>query len=311
MDEDVWIAKLRSLRVERDKLKGDSPLKPLLILAFLDMVESGEYADGGLTLSRELKFRFHTLYKIVERRRSAGSTAPPRPPDIRLPFFALATDEVWAIVPREGPQKKARDRVDYVLPAPAFLSCCQRDSFRRNARMALIQTYFAEYPDEQIALYYAVGLVLPEYEGLVPDEQIPSPAGAVKIGRSARFRLEVVPAYGYMCALTGYRMTTAASSDIVEAAHIHEFSESRNNEICNGIALTPNAHWQFDNGLWTIDESYQVRVATSRFEEHCPPHQTPLSHFDGTKIVLPENSAYWPSQVHLAWHREHRFNSDY
>lgn len=106
-------------------------------------------------------------------------------------------------------------------------------------------------------------------------------------------------------------MRTAASSAIVEAAHIHEFSESRNNEICNGIALTPNAHWQFDNGLWTIDERYQVRVATSRFEEHCPPHQVPLTHFEGTRISLPENQAHWPSQVHLAWHRENRFNCDY
>lgn len=287
MDEEFWISKLRNLRVESDKERGPAPHKALLILAFLDMVECGEYVSNGLSLSPALRYRFRTLYKISERRRSSGAKGGRTAPDVRLPFFALANDRVWAIVEREGPQKKARDRVDYVIPDSEFLNCCQSESFRRNARMALIQTYFADYPDEQIALYYAVGLVLPEYEDLVADELVASPAAAVEVGRSARFRLEVVPAYGYSCALTGYRMTTAASSAIVEAAHIHEFSESRNNEICNGIALTPNAHWQFDNGLWTIDESYQVRVAASRFEEHCPPHQAPLTHFEGTKISLP------------------------
>ena len=67
----------------------------------------------------------------------------------------------------------------------------------------------------------------------------------VERGRDARFRIEVVVvAYKHTCALTGYRMTTLEMESIVDAAHIHEFSDSRNNDPRNGLALAKNAHWQ-------------------------------------------------------------------
>ena len=61
-----------------------------------------------------------------------------------------------------------------------------------------------------------------------------------------------VVAYKHTCALTGYRMTTldmGGMESIVDAAHIHAFSDSRNNDPRNGLALSKNAHWQFDRGL--------------------------------------------------------------
>jgi putative restriction endonuclease len=39
-----------------------------------------------------------------------------------------------------------------------------------------------------------------------------------------------VAAYNYTCALTRYRLTTIAGGSIVDAAHIHQFSDSRNND---------------------------------------------------------------------------------
>ena len=83
----------------------------------------------------------------------------------------------------------------------------------------------------------------------------------VERGRDARFRIEVVVvAYKHTCALTGYRMTTLDMESIVDAAHIHEFSDSRNNDPRNGLALSKNAHWQFDRGLWSITDEYRVIV---------------------------------------------------
>gem|GEM_PF-5268008 len=75
----------------------------------------------------------------------------------------------------------------------------------------------------------------------------------VERGRHARFRIEVViVAYRHTCALTGCRMTTLGRDkmeSIVDAAHIHEFRDSRNNDPRNGLALCKNAHWQFERGL--------------------------------------------------------------
>ena len=35
----------------------------------------------------------------------------------------------------------------------------------------------------------------------------------------------------------------------------------------NGIALSKNAHWLFDNGLWSIQDDYTVLVADRHFSE--------------------------------------------
>ena len=77
-------------------------------------------------------------------------------------------------------------------------------------------------------------------------------------------------------ALTGYRLTTVSAGSIVDGAHIHQFSDSRNNDPRNGLALCKNAHWLFDNGLWTLADDYSVIVAAGRFSEDSP-DQKPLS----------------------------------
>ena len=58
-----------------------------------------------------------------------------------------------------------------------------------------------------------------------------------------------------------------AAGSIVDAAHIHQFADSRNNDPQNGLALGKNAHWLFDQGLWTIADDYTVIVAVGQFVE--------------------------------------------
>jgi putative restriction endonuclease len=47
----------------------------------------------------------------------------------------------------------------------------------------------------------------------------------------------------------------------VDAAHIHQFADSRNNDPRNGLALSKNAHWLFDNGLRALTDDFKVIVA--------------------------------------------------
>jgi putative restriction endonuclease len=108
--------------------------------------------------------------------------------------------------------------------------------------------------------------------------------------------------------LTSYRVTTINGASIIDAAHIHQFSESRNNDPKNGIALCKNAHWMFDQGLWTLDDEYRVIVAERAFDEDAR-DQKSLRHFHGAKINLPSNSKFWPDPLHLAWHRANKFCS--
>ena len=170
-------------------------------------------------------------------------------------------------------------------------------------RRVLIARYFTD-PGERAALYDLVGLPVP------PDDVVKADAKLYEEsrerGREARFRLTVVPAYNYTCALTGYRCVTVNAGSIVDAAHIHQFADSRNNHPRNGLALSKNAHWMFDAGLWSLDDDYRVVVATNRFDE-AGDAAFLLKRTAGRQVQLPGNRDYWPDKTHLAWHRDHEF----
>ncbi len=128
---------------------------------------------------------------------------------------------------------------------------------------------------------------------------------SVQKGRDARFRIEVVVlAYKHTCGLTGYRMTTLEMESIVDAAHIQEFRDSRNNDPRNGIALSKNAHWQFDRGLWSVSDDYRILVNRERFIEDGVSGQR-LADFEHRRIFLPSDPKYWPEHIYLDWHRKH------
>ena len=92
----------------------------------------------------------------------------------------------------------------------------------------------------------------------------------------------------------------------MDAAHIHQFADSRNNDPRNGLALCKNAHWLFDNGLWTLADDYTVMVAVGMFTEQSP-DQKALGEYQGKRIRLPADRGLWPAPAHLAWHRKRKF----
>lgn len=288
-----WLSKLAKLRVNRSQ--GLAPHKPLLLLVVLEMLEQGDLASPILKLTPELAYRFSQFGTVVAHRRTQRM-------DIRLPFFHLSSDSVWSAFTKEGSEALDPKATKYVQIDSDFYTLAQTADFRSQARLVLIRTYFE--PAEQVALATLVN---------VPIEDLSTEFVAVKegdasyqTGRDVRFRLDIVAAYGYTCALTSYRVTTIGGSSIIDAAHIHQFSESRNNDPKNGIALCKNAHWMFDQGLWSLDDDYRVLVAHDAFDEDSP-GQRSLRDFEGMRVSLPVNSNLWPDPQHLAWHREHKF----
>ncbi len=176
--------------------------------------------------------------------------------------------------------------------------------FRYRAACILISKYFEHA--EQVALYEMAGIEPPSSTQSSSDFKDEADSESRARGRSARFRVDVVAAYCHTCALTGYRITTVTGHSIVDAAHIHQFADSRNDDPKNGIALCKNAHWLFDLGLWSIDNDYRVIVASKLFVEACP-SQEPLLAMVGKQLLLPRDQKLWPSLKNLAWHRGERF----
>jgi putative restriction endonuclease len=291
-----WLDRLAHLKV--DRAKGDpAPHKPLLLLVVLELAEQGQLPAEVLPLTPELAFRFCTYWSIVARRRK-------RRPDVRFPFYHLKSAGVWTPLTEAGKPAENRGEARSAR-LPADLVAFARDpAFREQARRILIAKYFPA--DERANLYALVGLPVPSDEQVTQDANYQPPVDAQKQGREARFRLLVVGAYNYTCALTRYRLTTISGSSIVDAAHIHQFADSRNNDPRNGLALSKNAHWLFDNGLWTLTDEHRVVVAEGQFAEGGSEHHL-LKQYQGEKILLPADPAFHPDPRHLAWHRSKRF----
>jgi putative restriction endonuclease len=295
-DRERWLAKLGKLRV--DVARGDpAPHKPLLLLVVMDLAEQQRLTEKNLLLTPELAFGFSTYWQIVAYRRT-------QPPDVRYPFFHLHRDGCWT--PMDEERKPATDRLlaRSAELNPGFEACLRDPAFREEARRVLICRYFprSEWP----GLCTLLGIPEPTGEEVVAASSHQSPEEANQKGREARFRLQVVPAYQYTCALTGYRIMTVASSSVIDAAHIHQFADSRNNDVRNGLALCKNAHWLFDNGLWTIDDDFSILVARDHFTEESP-DQKALVEYEGQPIRLPSNPAFHPAPAYLSWHRRKKF----
>ena len=292
-----WLKVVSNLRVDR---KGSiAPHKPLLLLVLAELAEQGKLTDKTLPLTGELVFRFLAYGTVVAKRRSQRL-------DIRLPLFHVRSDGCWTPLDENGQATLERRRVAAAQLDETFLACLNDANFRNQMRRILIAKYFAE-ASERAALYQLVGLSVP------PEPIVKEDARLYEIarerGREARFRLTVVPAYHYTCALTRYRLVTVDSGSIVDAAHIHQFADSRNNHPRNGIALCKNAHWMFDEGLWSLDDNYRVLVAEKRFDESGA-EALLLSLKANSYIFLPADPNYWPDKTHLAWHRKyHGFES--
>jgi putative restriction endonuclease len=141
------------------------------------------------------------------------------------------------------------------------------------------------------------------------DLTLPEFRRARETGRDARFKNAVVGGYRFTCALTGYRLVTADQGGIVEAAHIHALSSSRNNDPDNGLALTPTAHALFDRGVWSVDEGLRVIVRpAAAFIEESPPGGFSLRALAGRPLHFAKEASLRPARPHFAWHRrQHGF----
>jgi putative restriction endonuclease len=244
-----WLGKLTKLNPNQARpggaCRGKAPHKPLLLLCLIDMAEAGELTSRTIARSAGLALRFRSYGTIVAERW-------PTRLDIRMPFYYLSSQKFWEPFTSDM-QRAASPESCFVCDIhPEFFDLLGDASFRMKARIILTSKYFE--PAERIALLESLGLHADETPspnaGLVLKE---AAEAAKRKGRCARFAVRVVSEYRFTCALTGYCCMTAEGASIVDAAHIEPWCETQNDDITNGLALSKNAHWMFDEGLWSVD----------------------------------------------------------
>ncbi len=289
-----WLSKLTDLK--KDRSRGTAPHKPLLHLVVIDLFESGKLASGEFRRDGELAFRFNSYWSL-------GAVGRGSRPDVMLPFFHSRSDGFWTPYEEDGREAAARNLARVARLEPDYLLCLADPDFRAAARRTLLLNHFAGSIRNNLA-----GLLGIDLEADADDLPKPAPTTPENTRkRETRFAFEVLPAYDFTCALTGYRMVAEDGTTILDAAHIHSFSQGGPCTLRNGLALSKTAHWLFDRGFWSLSDDLHVLVKTHDFHETGGLNLL-LKPKDGTTLEKLPLPGHRPDPAHLAWHRaKHRF----
>ena len=304
-----WLNKLAKLRVDRAS-NNPAPHKPLLLLAILDQIEDGTITSNIIKLTPELAYCFLGYWEIVSSRgRSVGHA--------ELPFFYLKSDGFLRHVAIPGLQaalgsirptsvELLNKVISHAELPEDFFELMQSKTNRDAARKTLIEGDWF-FPEEKIKLITLLGLNTNDFALHGEAMSVEITDKGVKQGRDIKFRLQIVPLYRYACALCGIKVLLPSGVALVEAAHIHQFARSRNDDIANGMALCRNHHWAFDQGLWSIDTNFEIVVACGKFAEQVGNQPGLMSYHLKQLDFSWLQPKHRPSQINLDWHRRHKF----
>jgi len=299
-----WLGKLATLNTARPDSRGIPPHKPIMLLCVMEMIEEGLITDPWVPFGAQIVMRFKNFWPLVQDRRQNN-------PEIIMPFHALGSerDGIWKTFTEDGTPSKAKSTTRRCLLNSRLYDLLQDPGFRREARQVLIESYFP--PMEKVAFYVRLGLKEPESDELTKlREDSAEYKISIRRARDQKFKSLVLNGYYQTCALTGLRLVSEEGC-MVHAAHIHQHSVSGNDDPRNGLALTPDAHWLFDAGLWTVvtrEDRLFIKVAVDRFQESSPAGPR-IASFHGQPLCFHEHSLLRPDPVHFEWHRrEHKLN---
>lgn len=122
---------------------------------------------------------------------------------------------------------------------------------------------------------------------------------AICVRRGQRkFRKDLLAAYNDKCCVTG---ETAPA--ILEAAHIHPYRGADTNQVANGLLLRTDLHTLFDFGLWTLEDTFTIRLSSHIISSKS------YAGYDGATIAVPNKPQLRPSKAALRFHREMIFKA--
>jgi predicted RNA-binding protein with RPS1 domain len=124
--------------------------------------------------------------------------------------------------------------------------------------------------------------------------------------REAAFRLSVLEANAHTCCFCGQNFSIGGASPM-EAAHIIPRAKRGSDTVSNGLCLCPMHHWAFDRGLWSLDESMVVRVASAVRDQSCVRVDW-LANFHGKPATFPLGVK--ASLEAIDWHYRNIFDDD-
>lgn len=122
-----------------------------------------------------------------------------------------------------------------------------------------------------------------------------------RIARSRAFQRHVAHIYSRRCAICGQGLVHPSGRSETQAAHIVPRRMTGSDDARNGMQLCRMHHWAFDEGLFGINQNYQVQIPAAVL---ALPLNAALAPFAGANINMPMDPSLVPSLEALAWHAE-------
>jgi len=125
--------------------------------------------------------------------------------------------------------------------------------------------------------------------------------------RDPEFRIRVLRAYEYRCAVCGYDVRLGDRELALEAAHIKWHEAGGPDTEPNGLALCALHHRLFDRGAFTLAAG--VTISVSQFAHGTRGFSEWLLSFHGAPLRQSQDPSYAPRAEFVRWHQREVFRS--
>ena len=265
-----------------------APHKPLLVLLALARVQRRES-------------RLMTFDEVEEPlRRLLEDFGPPRKSyHPEFPFWHLQSDGIWEVeaddlVMRKGSSSPTvRSLRDH--EAEAGLVAEVYDNLLGDTRLVV------QAAEEILDSYFPPSI----HEDLLAAVGLDVRTARVQKARDPEFRLEVLRAYEYRCAMCGYEGWLDTTPVGLDAAHVRWFAYDGPDTLDNALALCALHHRAFDRGVVSLD--LKRRIMVSRLFRGTGSAHALIVDLAGRPVDAPQQGLSRPSDDHLLWHHREVF----
>ncbi len=304
--------------LRRDFKNGGAPHKPILLISLIQAFQQGLYKTTEITITPELVGLFKSNWnKLVTTNHQCLFT---------LPFYHMNSEPFWNLEANIGCEIWVKSKssmrsfanlttaIKYAVIDEELKEFLLNKSDSKVLIQILLEKYFLA-TKEKFTLE-SNNYILDIENQIIQDPEDTYKKRLLQIRteldndafqeevyvRSNVFKKEIPKVYNFTCCISGLRIDAVNNISMIDACHIIPFSESYNDTITNGVALSPTLHRAFDRGLISIDDDYKVLVNSSFIEVNRTPYN--IKQFTGMRLLLPKNENLFPSLDSLRHHRK-------
>ena len=271
-----------------------APHKPLLVLYAIGKLLRGE--DRLISYTDDIEENLENLLREFGPRRDRYNP--------QFPFWRLQNDGIWEV--------SNADKIGLTPSGDAHIT----DLRNYNVTGGFNETISEQLQNDSELVFEVIHILLEKHfppsihEDILQAVDIELSLQAFDTRtRTSNFRINVLRAYEYKCAICGFDVKLGTAPIALEASHIKWKSHGGPNEEVNGLALCVMHHKLFDRGAFTLSKRLKILVSddaqgTKGFQEW-------LMDFHGEKINFPQRRSYYPEMEFIGWHVNEVFQGDY